>query len=321
MNDTDVTIVICTYNRADSLRESLESLVCLQTKDRFRFRILVVDNASTDHTAKVVEEMSRHHQMIGYVIENQPGVSFARNRGVAEAKSPWVAFFDDDEIAESDWLLELMKAADEHNVKCVGGANRLLFEPGMPERNLKPFVRIQFGCTRDMTEPQFYGRKRTPGAGNMMVHKEIFEKVGMFRTDLVEGGEDTDLFHRMRDAGYQAFFNPKAIMHHKVPQHRLDAKYLSSGVMRMGEHVARREFFEYSRWLFPVVFVARFAQTYLKHGLKMILARFFMDKESFLESQCWWWLGKGYLKAAWRFLTKGEKATSKLDFRGERSAA
>ncbi len=59
MPEVDVTIVVCTYNRADLLRGALESLAALRTFGRWRYEIVVVDNASTDDTSRVIEAASR----------------------------------------------------------------------------------------------------------------------------------------------------------------------------------------------------------------------------------------------------------------------
>ena len=202
MANPDISVIVCTYNRADWLREAIESLTKLETQE-FTYEVLVVDNASSDNTPEVVNEAAENAACtIRYVREAEPGVSFARNRGLEESKATWIAFFDDDEIAEPDWLLQLMKAAVEHDVKIVGGGVRLKLDDGS-ERNLQPWVRVMLGCTETMG-PQMYDGKRVPTTGNMLIHTEIFEKIGMFRTDLVEGGEDTDVYHRARNIGLRS---------------------------------------------------------------------------------------------------------------------
>ena len=227
MSHPDISVVVCSYNRADSLRGAIQSLTKLETSD-FTYEILVIDNASTDHTPDVVKELMEQESSctIRYVREGEPGVSFARNRGVQESEATWIAFFDDDELAEPDWLLQLLDAAKQNNVKCVGGGVHLQFNGG-PERDLRPWVRVMFGCTEAMTTGELFDGKRVPTTGNMLIHTEIFEKVGMFRTDLVEGGEDTDLYHRMRRDGYEAYYAPKALTHHQIPTFRIAPKYLS----------------------------------------------------------------------------------------------
>jgi len=326
MSNPDVSVVVCSYNRADSLRGALESLTALET-DGFTYEVVVVDNASTDHTAEVIHKAieSSSDCTVRYVLEEQPGVSFARNCGVQNAKGEWIYFFDDDELAEPDLLIQFLKALKKNGLKYAGGGIKIRFvsddlETEVPPRDLKPWVMIMFNSSEDKTD-ELYTRKEAPGTGNMMVHRDAFDEVGLFRTDLIEGGEDTDLFHRMRAAGYEACHVPEALVHHRVPEYRIEPKYMKMASLRMGSHVARREYGEFSRIVFPFRIVARIVQTYFFHGTRLLTSFVGGDKELILERQCKWWLAKGYLGAAFKFLFQGDKATSTLDFRNERKPA
>ena len=320
MTNPDISVVVCSYNRADSLVEAIESLVNLDTQN-FTYEVLVIDNASTDHTEDAVKQVAEKSDcQIRYVMESQPGVSFARNRGIQESNATWIAFFDDDELAEPDWLLQLLTAATENQVKCVGGGVKLKFRGGS-DRKLRPWVRVMFGSTDDMEGGRIYDGKRVPGAGNMLIHKEVFEKIGFFRTDLVEGGEDTDLYHRMRRAGFEAYHTPLAVIHHQIPTSRIEPKYLRSTSMRMGVHIARREFENYGRWMFPFVILGRMVQTAVVHIPKLLLAKLSGDKELVLERNCYWWMWQGYFQAAFRFVFLRDETVTGLEFRGEREVA
>jgi len=236
---------------------------------------------------------------IRYVREAEPGVSFARNRGLEESEATWIAFFDDDEIAEPDWLLQLMKAAAEHDVKIVGGGVQLKLDEGS-DRKLQPWVRVMLGCTETMG-PQMYD--------------------GMFRTDLVEGGEDTDVYHRARAIGYEAYHAPQALTHHQIPPFRIEPKYLRSTSMRMGSHIARREFESHGMLKFPLIATARLLKTVLVYIPKLLLAKLGGDKEAILEQNCYWWMWKGYLAGAFRLMVRKQETANPLSFRQERQFA
>lgn len=319
MAQPDISVIVCTYNRADWLGIAVESLTKLETKD-FTYEILVVDNASTDNTKDVVMQAKQEYTCdIRYVREDEPGVSFARNRGLQESEATWIAFFDDDEIAPKEWLLELMKAAQKHDVKCVGGGVILKFDQGH-DRVLRPWVRVLLGCTENM-KGQMYGGKRVPTTGNMLIHTEIFEKIGMFRTDLVEGGEDTDVYHRMQNEGYQAYFSPEAWVHHQIPPFRIEPKYLCSTATRMGSHIARQEYEKYNLLRFSLIAFARLMKTGIVYLPKLLLAKLSGDKEAILESKCYWWMWKGYIVAAFRLLFRKHESAKPLSFREERKFA
>ena len=319
MAKPDISVIVCTYNRADWLRTAIESLTKLETEDH-TYEVLVVDNASSDNTPDVVKQAAESAGCtIRYVREEQPGVSFARNRGLQESEATWIAFFDDDEIAEPDWLLQLLKTAEDQDVKIVGGGVRLKLDEGS-DRQLRPWVRVMLGCTETMTA-EMYDGKRVPTTGNMLIHTEIFEKIGMFRTDLVEGGEDTDVYHRARVEGYEAYHAPQALTHHQIPPFRIEPKYLCSTSMRMGSHIARREFEQYGLLKFTLVALARLAKTVLVYIPKLLLAKLGGDKEAILEQNCYWWMWKGYLKTAFRLPVSKKESANPLSFRQERQLA
>ncbi len=106
-----ISIVICTCNRAEMLRECLESLI-IQEHEGFDIEIVVVNNGSTDATAEAIESCSRHSAIpLRGVFEGRRGQVQARMAGLAAARGEWIANFDDDQIAEPDWLQNLFDIA------------------------------------------------------------------------------------------------------------------------------------------------------------------------------------------------------------------
>ncbi len=103
-----ISVIIATYNRAELLRDSIESLLRLETGDEFHYEIVMIGNISTDRTRAVVEELSSSTSVsLKYFLETSPGVACSRNNGVRESSGDWIAFCDDDQIAEPDWLKDL----------------------------------------------------------------------------------------------------------------------------------------------------------------------------------------------------------------------
>ena len=101
MTTPDISTIVCTYNRADMLRSALASLYDLATDGEFTYEIVVIDNASTDATpAAIAAAAAESSAPLRGVHEPQKGVVAARNRGIREARGRWIAFFDDDQLAE-----------------------------------------------------------------------------------------------------------------------------------------------------------------------------------------------------------------------------
>src|SRR6266700_2101384 len=90
-----LSLAICTYNRAALLQRALRS-VAQQTIGRSDVELIVIDNGSTDETAKVVAAHQKENGSLRYFVEPKPGIAHARNRALAEASGEYLAFLDDD---------------------------------------------------------------------------------------------------------------------------------------------------------------------------------------------------------------------------------
>src|SRR5438876_3486068 len=105
----DVSVVLCTYNRAALLQPAIDALLS-QTGD-VSYEIIVVDNNSTDATGSVIREIvARAGGRVVYTFEPQQGLSHARNRGLALARASIIAFTDDDVRVAPDWVQQLNRA-------------------------------------------------------------------------------------------------------------------------------------------------------------------------------------------------------------------
>lgn len=103
-----VSVVIATYNRANYIRETVESVF----RQSFRaYELIVVDDGSTDDTGKILEP---YHSRLRYIYQANSGPSPARNVGVQHARAPWIAFQDSDDLTEPNHLETLYAYAKEH---------------------------------------------------------------------------------------------------------------------------------------------------------------------------------------------------------------
>jgi glycosyltransferase involved in cell wall biosynthesis len=228
----NISVVICTYNRAKSLGVAVESVAAQSLPESLTWEIVVVDNNSPDQTRQVVEGLqSRHPELIRYVLERQQGISHARNAGIMAARGEIVAFLDDDETATEDWLSNL--TANLHSGEWAGAGGRVLppasFTPP-PWLSIKssfargPLAAFDLGLEPgDLKEPSF--------GANMAFRREVFDKHGGFRTDLGRAGknmlsnEDTEFGRRLMVAGLRLRYEPSALTYHPVDESRLKKEY------------------------------------------------------------------------------------------------
>lgn len=231
-DSTDISIVICTYNRAAMLAETLASWLEVDQTGTST-ELVVIDNASSDSTAKVVDDFKqRYTGRITYVFEERQGLSFARNRGIAAAGGELIAFVDDDIFFRPDWLRNLHATfADHPEVDGIGGRSIPTFEVPRPSWLTNAMMRF-YGSTESGDVPRRMEYPEHPFGVNMAFRKEVFLKVGGFRTDLGRIGtsllssEEKELFYRMKQAGLCAFYAADAVLLHRVPAARVEKRWV-----------------------------------------------------------------------------------------------
>jgi glycosyltransferase involved in cell wall biosynthesis len=294
----DVTVVLCTYNRSKMLRDALASLTALDTAGGFRYEVLVVDNASTDDTRAVVGAVAGQSEApVRYVCEPRRGRVFARNRGIAEAGGQWIAFFDDDQLADRAWLHELLATARKTGSRCVGGAVRLLLPAGC-HRQLAQRCRAVLGESADWDSPRPYTETTYPGTGNLMLHRTVFDETGLYDESCNLRGEDSDLYRRICRAGIEAWFTPAAIVDHVIPPSRLQADYFRDTSLQDGWSCARRDYQDQGRPGTAVRMVARAVQASACHWPRLAWAGLRRRPEEVLGAKCLLWRAKGYVASA-----------------------
>jgi glycosyltransferase involved in cell wall biosynthesis len=218
-----ISVVVCTRDRALSLRNTLQSLAQL---DYPAFEVVVVDNCSRDDaTRRVVAESG-----FRYVREERPGLDWARNRGVQEARHEIVAFIDDDATAMPSWLRGIAYGFQDATVMAVTGmviaaeietAAQNDFERygGMSKGFVPYTIRRNEISGRDLFRSSNWG----VGA-NMAFRRSLFDAIGGFDVALdvgtaTCGGGDIEFFYRVVASGHALRYEPAATVRHT---HRRD---------------------------------------------------------------------------------------------------
>ena len=227
-----VTVILCTYNRCQSLASALESVAVSQMPDCVDWEVLVVDNNSNDGTRAIAEEFClRQNSRFRYIFEHQQGKSIALNTGIREARGEILAFLDDDVRVDAKWLQNL--TAVFQNELRAGAGGRIL-----PECTFTPPAWLSLEGKYALAPLALFDLGLQPGemleapfGTNMAFRKEVFEKVGGFRTDLgpqpgpVTHSEDSEFGVRALNAGQRLWYEPSAIVYHSIPAHRLQKRY------------------------------------------------------------------------------------------------
>jgi len=291
-----ISVIVCSYNRASTLGPALASLTSQETRSEFSYEIVIIDDGSTDETAMVVSQVAARSSVpVRYVRDIGKGIAFARNRGIREASGEWIAFFDDDQIAEKGWLRGLFLAARETGAQIVGGVRLLQATEGEMPR-LGP-------QTREILGEKIYGPRMRPSnrytlacTGNVLIHRNVFSRIGLFDTSMHRGMSDIDLTRRAHDAGIPSWYTPHAIVHHLIPPHRLRDHYVKWTSLRVGTNLAQ---INYKSW--GAVGMLFLCLLRLGHALSINLlvdlyAYITANPVAKLERKCYRWIAEGFLR-------------------------
>lgn len=280
-----ISVVVCTRNRCEQLFMSVGSLCELRTDGTFDFEILVVDNGSTDDTAQTVIDLIHDHDtaQIRYIVEPQVGIVPARNRGIAEASGDWIAFFDDDQMADPRWLIELLRCARERRSMLVGGQVRL--QQSVPKQRKLGRLCRDLLSENLVSEERPYDRRFKPTTGNLMVHRFALDVVDRFQDAFDNRGEDTLLYLKLEQFGVPGWHNPAAIVHHVIPAARLTENAFIELTRFVGQRMPRLEKYQWKR-LFPFVWLARAGSIPIVFVPRYLIALFSGDEDQILEAKC-----------------------------------
>ena len=316
MNSTDrttplISVAIATFNRADTLRRALSSIASLHhIPGTFDIEAVVIDNGSTDHTAEVVASVASDcHFPIRYVHESQAGLPFARNRAVRESHGEWIAFFDDDQLTDPDWLVTLFRTAMQEDVLCVGGARTLMIETDSPVV-LSDYCRELLGEVVH-AHPSDYNTLHLPCTGNVLLHRSLFERFGLFDERVLDGGEDSDFFNRLNHAAIRCVYDPKATVQHLIPSKRLEKNYLESIAFRHGRHVCRRDFQQRGRIFTLLSATVRVLVVGGSTQCKKLWARFTRNPKEIVSQSCKWRRARGYVSFVLQNQTDSPMSTAR----------
>jgi glycosyltransferase involved in cell wall biosynthesis len=247
------SVVICTRDRPVHLEQCLAAV---SRQDYPRFFTVVVDNASRDGRARDIAARWGAR----YVAEPTPGLSRARNRGVAASESEVVAYLDDDALPAPDWLSKIIEGFQDPSVMLVTGRVRAPDTDAEDAAHQWLIRHYEFGgpspVVVDSNTPGWFELVNFQGVGlngNMALRKQAFEVWGGFDTRLgrgtpLSGGEEIYAFFSLIVRGYKLAYTPRAEVRHPCLATKQDlwARYLAD--LRANAAYSTLLFFEEPRY-------------------------------------------------------------------------
>jgi glycosyltransferase involved in cell wall biosynthesis len=240
-----LSIIVCTYNRDKYLYGALRCIA----ENGFpteAYEIVLVNNKSTDNTEAECQRFEHDfpNVIFRYFVETNQGLSYARNRGIEESWGETLLFLDDDSYIQQDFLKNLQKQLSDHpDADAFGGKIDPIFESGETPKWLSKW-NYSWVSAIDLGEKVcLFKGKAFPIGANMGIRKAMLDKTGVFNTQLgrtkknLMGGEEKDLFERIRQQGGNIYYFPDVVVHHVIPPSRTTKDY----VKRLGEGVGISE--------------------------------------------------------------------------------
>ena len=248
-----VDVVVCTWNRAPQLADTLESLTKLIVPYDRQLRVIIVDNNSTDDTAEVIKKFAAHkffdrHKLLS-LFEPQQGHTFSRNAAIKHLDSDLMMWTDDDVAVDSFWVQKMVEFADLHPLAAFfGGPIVAKLLPRCPDWVEENWETLK-GCFADRQigdQPLALSHQRLPYGANFAVRASV-QKAFTFNTELGRRGEEVlgedelDVMRRMLDEGLTGQWNPEARVTHVIPSQRVNEEYVRQYFVGQGRALIRKE--------------------------------------------------------------------------------
>lgn len=241
----DASIIICTYNRAESLRDTLRALKAQQTDAGREWEVIVVDNNSKDDTRQVISEFQREWPLLRYEFQGEQGLSYARNHGIGAAHGNVLLFTDDDVLPEPNWLEVTLAGLEKYPADACGGYIAPIWEAPPPAWLTERFYGFLAVRTDRSDDYLIESSSQAPFGANMAIKKAVFDKIGLFDTNrgrkgkLLASGEDGEMFERILAGGHKAVFLGQSRVHHKVEAFRLTKRYFRRWRFQTSRNIAQ----------------------------------------------------------------------------------
>lgn len=232
-SDPLISVIICTCNRAARLKSTLDTLGACSLPAGWRAEIVVVDNASTDHTADTVRSARWRNAPLQYCYEPRRGLSHARNTGLGRARGDLILFTDDDVLVAENWMAEL--AAPLAANRCQAVTGRITLAPELMRPWMRPMHKLWLASSHEAGPHE--GTIELIGA-NMGFQRAVLSRVPAFDPELGAGAlgaaEETLFGWQLSQAGYRIEYVPNARVVHQLDADRLQRAHWLNDARKRG---------------------------------------------------------------------------------------
>ena len=282
MDSLLISVIICTYNRANILKTAIESLA-EQSLDSSLFEVIIVNNNSTDHTERIARKY--HSKFLNYrlIFEKKQGLSHARNRGWKEAKGQYIGYLDDDGKASNEWLMIAKKTIETLSPDVFGGPYYAFYNAPPPKWWKNSYRSMKHaGKARNLNDKQYLS------GGNIFFKKTILIKFGGFNPflgmsgDKIAFGEETKLIDDIRKNIVNAiiYYNPELFIYHLVHKSKMKLRWLTKLWFKQGvyNHILNNS---YSKITSKKILVQKIVFKFFRILFELFYSIFFRNKKKY----------------------------------------
>ena len=236
-----ISVVICTYNRADLLAGALQS-VCRQTLSHAEYEVIVVDNNSTDNTGDIVRSFAADYANVHYCLEPRQGLSHARNRGWREARGEVVAYIDDDIEVPPEWLVVAGEVIGDHSPDVLSGPSFAFYNTVKPG-----WFKDAYGSHEPYSQAGVAARPEDLYGHNLLFKRELLAQSGGFDPtlgmvgDRIAYGEETALLRHIHATMPEKilYYEPRLYVYHLVRPEKMVWRWLIKDRFAKGRYAHR----------------------------------------------------------------------------------
>lgn len=301
LSNIQLSIIVCTYNREQYLPLTLDHLT-KQTGNSSLWEVIIINNNSTDGTATIIGEFIPKFPNLNFkaFLETKQGHTHARNKGIMESKGRIISFLDDDAFVTPEYSKNIIEFFTKNlEAIALGGKIIPVYEGNSPKWMSKYLLPLVAALDMGDEVKKFKGDKFPIGA-NMAFRAEVFKKYGLFDPELgrrgsgLEGGDEKDVFARLKKNNEAIYYNPAVVVNHIIPDKRLTDKYIKGLAIGVGTSEKKRfsgkSFSDKSK---------RFIDEFIKIAATGVLSIYFLiliqPKKSLMLIKFRIWVIKGFM--------------------------
>jgi glycosyltransferase involved in cell wall biosynthesis len=297
-NKIQVSVIICTWNRDETLRKTLDSLNNQDMDLPCDVEVIIVDNNSKDNTKKIVDEFSTRWKLgeLKYIFEPRQGKQFALNNGIINSRYAVLAFTDDDIFFPKYWIHEIYHVFEKNKNIDLAGGKTLIEWPvtGQPKWYHPSMEAVLGGIDLGPERIDYAPENYAPAGANLIVRRSLIQRIGAFSETHFRHMDFEFGMRSHREKAHVAY-EPSIVVSAPVDSACLTKRYFrrwafKAGIMPDSGQQNLKTFLKVPKWIYRQL-IEDIAYTIIRPNLR--------DSPDFFVRELRAWRNSGKIISAW----------------------